>query len=200
MADLSWYPHTPAKWRTRTAGLSPLAKAAYLELRDHAWEATSRKLPPCTLPNDDAKLRNLSGLYEEWASVSAEVRTLFRVTDHGLLDWCLLAIWEKRTQIGSARDRAAAGGFAAKNARPGVAFADIAKRAPRVTVNGSRRAALMLRDGNACVWCGTRERLQLDHVIPLTHGGTNDDDNYQVLCEGCNLHKLTADSREASNG
>lgn len=53
------------------------------------------------------------------------------------------------------------------------------------------KAALLERDGNICAWCG-REMLgntQIDHVVPLCRGGTNDLKNLQVLCETCNLQK-----------
>ena len=42
--------------------------------------------------------------------------------------------------------------------------------------------------GNKCVDCGTSEDLTLDHVKPLTHGGTNWPANLQVVCMSCN-HK-----------
>jgi hypothetical protein len=32
-------------------------------------------------------------------------------------------------------------------------------------------------------------RLQVDHVIPRQHGGSDDDDNLALSCVDCNLHK-----------
>lgn len=40
-----------------------------------------------------------------------------------------------------------------------------------------------------CQICGTRERITIDHIIPLTKGGTNHIDNLQPLCHSCNSSK-----------
>ncbi len=49
--------------------------------------------------------------------------------------------------------------------------------------------AVFERDQARCVWCGTTERLHIDHLIPRAKGGGNDVANLQVLCERCNLAK-----------
>lgn len=45
------------------------------------------------------------------------------------------------------------------------------------------------RDGGRCVKCGRNERLEFDHMIPITRGGSNTARNLQLLCEGCNRAK-----------
>lgn len=45
------------------------------------------------------------------------------------------------------------------------------------------------RDGGRCVACGSKERLEFDHVIPLALGGANTARNLQLLCETCNRAK-----------
>jgi 5-methylcytosine-specific restriction endonuclease McrA len=42
----------------------------------------------------------------------------------------------------------------------------------------------------ACVWCGSTEKLELDHIIPRFMGGTNTRENCQTLCQPCNQWKL----------
>lgn len=45
---------------------------------------------------------------------------------------------------------------------------------------------------STCLACGRREpaiRLTVDHVIPLSLGGTNSLDNFQPLCADCNRRK-----------
>jgi HNH endonuclease len=45
------------------------------------------------------------------------------------------------------------------------------------------------RCGGRCVECGADEYLEYDHIIPVARGGSNSDQNVQVLCRKCNLKK-----------
>jgi hypothetical protein len=45
------------------------------------------------------------------------------------------------------------------------------------------------RDQGKCVACGSQERLEFDHVIPVAMGGSNTVRNIQLLCERCNREK-----------
>ena len=54
----------------------------------------------------------------------------------------------------------------------------------------STREEIMLRDVN-CVLCGASENLEIDHITPVSKGGTADHDNLQVLCRSCNRSKRT---------
>ena len=40
-----------------------------------------------------------------------------------------------------------------------------------------------------CYGCGSRERLTIDHIIPLSRGGTHGIGNLEVLCHSCNSSK-----------
>lgn len=51
------------------------------------------------------------------------------------------------------------------------------------------RPRVLERDGYCCVYCGATERLEVDHVIPIARGGTNEMENLQALCRACNRTK-----------
>jgi hypothetical protein len=52
------------------------------------------------------------------------------------------------------------------------------------------RTAVFQRDGFRCVYCGSSDqRLECDHVTPLSRGGTNDLTNLATACRPCNLSK-----------
>lgn len=56
------------------------------------------------------------------------------------------------------------------------------------------RHQVFQRDGYRCRECGATNketRLHVDHIKPVSKGGTNDLDNLQTLCEECNRAKYT---------
>ena len=53
-----------------------------------------------------------------------------------------------------------------------------------------RRDAVLL-PALACVYCGATAALEVDHVIPIARGGTDDAANTVPACAGCNRHKGT---------
>jgi hypothetical protein len=51
------------------------------------------------------------------------------------------------------------------------------------------RRAVWARDQGKCARCGSRERLEFDHIIPVSRGGANTERNIELLCEVCNRAK-----------
>jgi hypothetical protein len=49
------------------------------------------------------------------------------------------------------------------------------------------------RDGDACLCCGYRRQLQVDHINASYTGGCNLPDNLQTLCRDCNHAKGTSE-------
>lgn len=45
------------------------------------------------------------------------------------------------------------------------------------------------RDGRKCLHCGTTQRLTIDHIWPVSRGGSDDLENLQTLCHSCNSKK-----------
>lgn len=53
-----------------------------------------------------------------------------------------------------------------------------------------RHRGKIIRDiGGLCAICKTTEKLTVDHIIPLSKGGSNDLNNLQILCKSCNSKK-----------
>ena len=51
------------------------------------------------------------------------------------------------------------------------------------------RTEVWRRDGGQCVDCGSRERLEFDHIVPVSKGGSNTARNLELRCENCNRKK-----------
>jgi hypothetical protein len=52
------------------------------------------------------------------------------------------------------------------------------------------KVAVWRRDLGKCVECGSKEKIEYDHIIPFSKGGSNTERNIQLLCEKCNRRKL----------
>ncbi|HLF76531.1 MAG TPA: HNH endonuclease signature motif containing protein [Dehalococcoidia bacterium] len=61
--------------------------------------------------------------------------------------------------------------------------------ASRTPIPDEVKVFVWKRDNGCCVRCGSNERLEFDHVIPLAMGGSNTARNLQLLCEPCNRAK-----------
>jgi 5-methylcytosine-specific restriction endonuclease McrA len=69
----------------------------------------------------------------------------------------------------------------------------------RAAAPDSVKACVWKRDGGRCVRCGGRDRLEFDHVIPLSRGGATTARNLQLLCESCNRRKGASISHPAGS-
>jgi HNH endonuclease len=66
-----------------------------------------------------------------------------------------------------------------------IAYA--ASISPRQHIRAQVRAEVLA--AGKCVWCGSTDKLSVDHIYPVSLGGTNDPDNLQCLCQSCNSRK-----------
>lgn len=51
------------------------------------------------------------------------------------------------------------------------------------------RMEVWRRDQGKCTKCGSRLRLEFDHIIPVSRGGSDTARNVELLCEACNRAK-----------
>lgn len=51
------------------------------------------------------------------------------------------------------------------------------------------RVEVWRRDGGKCARCGSREKLEYDHIVPISKGGSNTARNIELLCEKHNRSK-----------
>lgn len=62
----------------------------------------------------------------------------------------------------------------------------------RTSISDDVKLFVWNRDGGRCIKCGSNQRLEFDHVIPVALGGANTARNLQLLCEICNRSKGAA--------
>lgn len=74
-----------------------------------------------------------------------------------------------------------------KNQFSGLAGAPVKPK--RDTIPEPVRMYVWRRDEGKCVKCGSQERLEYDHIIPVVRGGSSTERNIQLLCERCNRQK-----------
>lgn len=71
-------------------------------------------------------------------------------------------------------------------------------RRPRPSLSKSDREEIMMKSGGACHYC--KESLgpgwHVDHVVPISRGGTNGRHNLVAACANCNMLKRDATAEE----
>lgn len=59
------------------------------------------------------------------------------------------------------------------------------------------RKSIHVRDGHKCVYCGQKENLTIDHIMPTSRGGKNTWCNMVTACVHCNTTKSNRTPEEA---
>ncbi len=57
------------------------------------------------------------------------------------------------------------------------------------SISKSKRYRVWERDGGACVKCGSKTGLQVDHIVPVALGGGCEEENLRLLCGSCNVRE-----------
>ena len=68
-------------------------------------------------------------------------------------------------------------------------FQRLKVRTLRRPLDSDLRWAIFERDGYSCTYCGSKSDLTIDHVHPVSLGGSNHQANLQTLCRRCNCSK-----------
>ena len=58
-----------------------------------------------------------------------------------------------------------------------------------MAISKNKRLRIFKRDFFRCVQCGMDEDLTLDHIIPKSAGGSDIEENLQIMCRWCNNRK-----------
>ena len=56
-------------------------------------------------------------------------------------------------------------------------------------ISDETRSMVIVRDGGRCRRCRRATNLEIDHVVPISKGGSSEENNLQTLCRRCNRRK-----------
>lgn len=111
------------------------------------------------------------------------------------------SIQRELKKINLSRNLSDAFNLAIKKGRKSYAHLKRLKKssALRKGIHPKLRYEIMNKDGFKCVMCGktaSDDRLEVDHIIPVVAGSTNDPKNLRTLCSECNKGKMLLEERK----
>lgn len=68
----------------------------------------------------------------------------------------------------------------------------VAKPCTKRSIPHHIKKLVYLRDGGKCVKCGSKYKVEFDHIVPFSHGGSHTEQNLRLLCFSCNQRRLKA--------
>jgi 5-methylcytosine-specific restriction endonuclease McrA len=78
-------------------------------------------------------------------------------------------------------------------------FIDNYQKSPRKYLSKKIKDAVFDKFKNKCSVCSSKKNLEIDHIIPVSRGGTDDFNNLQLLCSRCNLEKSNMILKNGTN-
>lgn len=181
-------PRATLPWLLFSEGQSPWPMAIGLRLNDEATVRAIRQRDPRLLDTLDALLDEadqigLAKWADEWLR-DQKYHTWEQGPFAGDLDALLRGLADNKYASEEIRHEARRG--LARHIRR-----DITERRRRAF--SADRDALLLglidRDGCRCAECGSEADLTIDHIVPVSRGGTDDLGNLRLLCRPCNSKK-----------
>lgn len=85
----------------------------------------------------------------------------------------------------------------AQHARPAWGGTSQRERTGRPGLSQATRMRILRRDCYTCE-CGARSSRQVDHIVPRSEGGTDEDDNLVTRCDACHARKSAEEGARAS--
>lgn len=131
---------------------------------------------------EPTRIRKGAGLYLDGPWAYRDTLVIVKDGNHLSLDEVLIGIKHAVLRHDKAFEKMRREVEAFENMEP----ADIARREQ---IPQSVRLFVWQRDQGRCVRCGSAEKLEFDHIIPVARGGSSTERNIQLLCEPCNRAK-----------
>jgi hypothetical protein len=100
-------------------------------------------------------------------------------------------IWEKWKHTYATFDERKSSVYSFYHPVQDIANQKKAKKHNREIITQNVKDKVWRRDDGKCVGCGSNEKLEFDHIIPVIKGGSSTYRNIQLLCEPCNRKKYS---------
>jgi len=63
-------------------------------------------------------------------------------------------------------------------------------------IKNETKTEVLVRDNHKCQSCGSDKKLEFDHIVPVSKGGSSEANNLQLLCRSCNRSKRALSKEE----
>lgn len=106
---------------------------------------------------------------------------------HDVYSWLDLPVWQSHRSIQTSKI----------NLRVPEVLVLVSDTLPKRRVMQFSRRNLLRRDNHTCQYCGAKEHLTVDHVLPKTKGGRSTWTNCVMACLDCNAKKADRTPEQA---
>jgi 5-methylcytosine-specific restriction endonuclease McrA len=189
----------PARSETAEMPVVPSAPSSEAGAPGHATEpppAASTSATPARSPERRPTIRPVSAdTYSISVTIDAALKRdldeLRSLLSHKVPNGDLSAVLREALRCALEKHRKRKGAVAPSRRRKSKPATTTSPRgaAVREPISAETRRQVWQRDGGTCAWvgpdgrrCGSRWKLELDHVVPVARGGRSTIDNLRILC------------------